>query len=198
MTNLTEIVCVIDKSGSMGPRKADAIGGFNQFLSEQKKLPDEAYLTLVLFDTNHVVMNESTPIKEVRPLDESTYCPYGCTALLDAVGRTIDSIGARLDKLQENQKPSKVLVVILTDGEENSSHQFSKQQIKDKIEHQKNTYSWCFMYLGANQDAFAEAGSIGIPVMNTFQVNLSSAEGVRDSYSAMSRATASYRVTGTI
>lgn len=142
MKNSTEIVCVIDKSGSMEPRTNDAIGGFNSFLLKQQALPDEAYLTLILFDTDYKVINESTPIKNVQRMDTSIYKPSGCTALLDAVGKSIDSLGIRLDKLAEEQKPSKILIIILTDGEENSSRTFTKQQIKDKIDLQRNSYNW--------------------------------------------------------
>lgn len=198
MKNATEIMCIIDKSGSMSPRKADAIGGFNSFIEEQKKLPDDAYLTLVLFDTEVNTVHESVNIKSVPPLDDKTYSPSGCTALLDAVGDGIDRLGARLSSLNENDRPDKVLVVILTDGEENSSHKFTKQQIKDKIELQSGTYKWEFVYLGANQNSFAEASSIGIAMANAFSVDTNTSKGVYDAYSDMSLYTTNYRNTGSI
>lgn len=193
--NLTEIVCIIDKSGSMESVKKDAIGGFNSFIDSQKKVPGEATLTLILFDTIYEVCYEGKNIKDVLNLNDTSYVPCGCTALLDALGKTINSVGARLSKTPEQDRPSKVVFVILTDGEENSSKEFTKKQINDMITHQKDIYKWEFIYLAANQDAIQEARSIGIATANAFNY-VGTAQGTRHVYNVMSNTVANYRSTG--
>lgn len=149
----------------MGDIKDDAISGFNCFLREQKAAGDNATLTLVQFDTESTdVVHESKPILEVPDLNENTFQPRGGTPLLDALGQTIDSTGRALAAIPESTRPDKVVFVVITDGQENSSHRFSKTRIKEMIEHQSSKYNWKFVYLGANQDAFDEAGGVGIGV----------------------------------
>jgi len=185
----TEIVCVIDKSGSMGAVTKDSISGFNEFLKQQKKLPGNAKFTLVLFDTNYKVVCDGVNIEDAESLTEKTYQPSGLTALLDAVGKTIDSVGERLSS--SSDKPDKVIVAILTDGEENASTEYKLETIKSKIEHQQNNYAWEFIYLGANQDSFLEAGKLGIKRSNTFNYNV---DDIADTYClTMSRAVTSHR-----
>lgn len=193
--NLTEIVCIIDKSGSMESVKKDAIGGFNSFIDVQKKVPGDAALTLILFDTIYEVCYEGKNIKDVPNLNDSSYTPCGCTALLDALGKTINSVGARLSKTLEQDRPSKVIFVILTDGEENSSREFTKKQINDMITHQKDVYKWEFIYLAANQDAIHEASYIGIKASNAFNY-VGTAQGTRDVYNVMANTVSNYRSTG--
>src|SRR5580693_1330174 len=161
-TELTEIAIVLDRSGSMASMAKEAIGGFNGFLDSQQKLPGDARLTLVLFDHEHIVKYDERPIKDVSPLDEHTYEPRGTTALLDAIGRTINTIGERLDKTPEPERPGKVIIAILTDGLENASQEFKPKQIRSMIEHQREKYSWEFIYLGANQDAIEVGETMGI------------------------------------
>lgn len=156
------IACVLDRSGSMGSVVDDSIGGFNTFLKEQQKEPGEAKMTMVQFNHEYNIIHDFIDIKEVEPLTNKTYVPAGTTALLDAVGRTIDSLGQRLRNMKEKDRPENVIVVILTDGHENSSKEYAKSAIKEMIEHQQNKYNWSFIFLGANQDAFAEAAQIGI------------------------------------
>ena len=144
---LSEIICIIDRSGSMGIIKNDAIGGFNTFLEEQKKLPGEATLTYIQFDTEYEVVHENKPLKDVQPINGSIYIPRGRTALLDAVGKTIDATGRRLANTPEENRPEKIIVAILTDGEENASHQYNLSKIKEMIKHQKEKYSWEFIFL---------------------------------------------------
>ncbi len=182
---LAEIVCIIDRSGSMESIKNDAVGGFNAFLEEQKKVPGEATLTYVQFDTEYEVVHENTPLQDVKPIDDTVYIPRGSTALLDAIGRTIDSTGKRLANMPEENRPEKVIVAILTDGEENSSRQYELSQIKEKIGHQKEKYSWEFIFLAANQDAFAEAQKIGIDSKDAFNFS-ATGKGVRKAYANMS------------
>lgn len=165
MKDETYIAVLLDRSGSMESVKDDTIGGFNQFISEQKLAGDNALLTLVQFDTVSVdVVHESMRIKNVPALTPETYQPRGGTPLLDALGETIHSTGRALEAIPESNRPDKVVFVVITDGQENSSHEHTKTSIKQLIEHQSSKYNWQFVYLGANQDAFDEAGSMGIPM----------------------------------
>lgn len=160
--DLTEIAFVLDRSGSMNPIAADAIGGFNTFLASQQALPGEARLTLVLFDHEYLVVHDNVAIRQVPPLDAKTFVPRGMTALLDAVGRTIDDVGVRLAATPEEQRPAKVIVAILTDGQENASRDYTFAKVAGMIKHQQEKYSWEFLFLAANQDAIAAAGALSI------------------------------------
>lgn len=163
MKDATHIAVLLDRSGSMESIKAETISGFNFFLNEQKKSGANATLTLVQFDTQSTeVVHEASPIQSVPELNDETYQPRGGTPLLDALGETMISTGRTLAAIPEANRPDKVVFVIITDGQENSSHTFSKTQIKEMLEHQTYVYKWQFIYLGANQDAFAEAGNVGI------------------------------------
>jgi len=192
---LTEIVCIIDKSGSMEAVKEDAIGGFNSFLKEQQEIPGEALVTIVLFDTAYMVVADGVPIDKVPPLDERTYRPGGMTALLDAIGLTLDKVQKRIEETPVSVKPEKVIVAILTDGLENSSVEYSGKQILAKVQHKQQVDCWEFVYLGANQDAIKEGTSLGIKVDNAMNF-ASTGDGVRDSYKYMSNAVRSYREKG--
>ena len=147
--NLTEIAFVMDRSGSMESMKVEAIVAFNQFLKDQRELPGEARLTLVLFDTEFLKPYDNVPIKKVPELNEKTYVPRAGTALLDAMGKTIDEIGKRLAATAEADRPGKVIIACMTDGEENSSQQYSNDAIAAMIRHQQEKYSWDFVFLGA-------------------------------------------------
>lgn len=187
-----ELVLIIDKSGSMDAIKDDAIGGFNSFLEQQRSIDREANVTFALFDDRYQLVHDGKDINEVEHLTTQTYQPSGMTALLDAVGRTVDRVGQRLDGLPESEKPENVIVFILTDGKENASSDYNRDQIKEMVEHQESKYSWEFIYGGANQDAFAEAGGIGIKAENTFNFE-ASGEGTRKAYDNSSELTTSYR-----
>jgi len=182
---LTEIVCVVDRSGSMGAMRREAIGGFNAFLSAQKAEPGEAVLTLVLFDHEYELVHDAVPIAQVPPLDGETYEPRGTTALLDAVGRTIDDVGRRLAGTPEPQRPDKVIVAILTDGLENASQDYTHRKVAKMIAHQREKYSWEFVFLAANQDAIATAARMSIDAADAIGF-AGTAEGVRDAYVCMS------------
>lgn len=162
--NLTDITLVVDRSGSMEAIRADAEGGVNTFLTDQAGQQGEALVTLVQFDTSYEFVHRGVPVKEVPRYE---LVPRGGTALLDAVGRAINETGERLSKMAEADRPGLVVFVVMTDGEENSSQEFAKATIKKMIEHQQSTYNWQFTFLGANQDAFAEAGSIGMTAAGT-------------------------------
>lgn len=193
----TEIICVIDKSGSMATVVNDAIGGFNAFLKAQKELPEEAVMTLVLFDTEYILKHDGVRIKDVPTLDGKTYVPAGSTALLDAVGRTIDDVGARLANTPECERPEKMIMAILTDGEENSSKIYSRAQICDRIKHQTDIYKWEFVFLGANQDAFKSATSIGIEAANTMPF-VGTGAGLMTAFGSINNAISSFRLNGKI
>jgi hypothetical protein len=153
---------VLDRSGSMSAIQSDAEGGLNEFVKQQKKHPGDCTFSLVQFDTEYEFVYRAVPIKEVRHIP---LVPRGSTALLDAVGRAIVETGERLKALAGAQRPGLVVFVILTDGQENSSREFSKAKVKEMIEHQTAAYKWQFTFLGANQDAFAEAGGLGISTL---------------------------------
>lgn len=157
--DLSEIVMVIDRSGSMSSIRGDAQGGINSFIAEQAKEDGEANLTLCQFDQEYEFVHKGVPIQEVPKF---TLIPRGMTALLDAVGRTINETGERLSKMPEADRPLLVIFVIVTDGRENASNEFTLDQIHSMIKEQSETYKWQFVYLGANQDAFAVGKGLGI------------------------------------
>lgn len=162
----TFIIVLMDRSGSMSSIKNDMEGGLNEFVKEQKKLEGEVMFSLIQFDdTNpHEVVYDGVDIQKV---EEITLKAMGCTPLLDAMGKTIVSIGEKLDSMIENEKPEKVLVMIITDGYENASKEYTKDKISEMIKHQEEKYSWEFMYLGANQDAISEGSSFGMNIDKT-------------------------------
>lgn len=188
----SEIVCVIDRSGSMSSIKSDAIGGFNSFLAEQKKVKGEATLTLVQFDTEYEMIHENKPLKKVPKLHDGTYVPRGCTALLDAIGKTINEVSDRVGKLKKTQKPKKVIFAILTDGMENSSREFKRDQIHKMISDKKDADKWEFIFLAANQDAIQEGMSMGIAAKDSFNFQ-ATPTGTRSAYGNMSCNVKSYR-----
>lgn len=185
--NLTELVYIIDRSGSMHHLTADAVGGYNAFLTEQKSLPGEARLTTVLFDDEYKLFCDHVDLKEAKEMTASDCMARGCTALMDAIGRTITSVGKRLANTPEEERPAKVLFMIMTDGYENASREFTRSGVKTMIEHQQSVYSWQFLFVGAGIDAYAEASSIGISAINTVSTSATS-ECVLDSLNAFSKA----------
>jgi len=162
--NWTEIAFILDRSGSMQSIAETAVSGFNELLTQQQQehAQTPVRMSLVLFNTGYEVPFASLPAPELPRLDMKTYSPDGSTALLDAIGRTIDETGARLAAMPEAERPGKVIIAILTDGEENSSRTFTWAQISDKIRHQREVYKWEFLFLGANQDAIATASKMSI------------------------------------
>jgi len=160
--NSTLIAVVLDRSGSMGSIVMDTIGGFNTFVEAQKQGPGECFITLTQFDTEYEIVYSGKNINDVPKLDTKSYVPRGGTALYDAVGRTINEIGANLANRSEGERPSKVIFCIVTDGEENASKEFTQTAIKKLIKQQTKDYSWDFTFLGANIDSFAAGGGIGI------------------------------------
>ncbi len=159
--NLTEVVFILDRSGSMGGLEGDTIGGFNSMMRRQKDLDGEAVVTTVLFDDRYELLHNRVPIKEVLPMTDRQYYVRGTTALLDAVGRTIRRIRRSHRSAADTGRPGKVIFVIITDGLENASQKFSRSQVQDMIR-QCREAEWEFLFLGANMDAVAEAESLGI------------------------------------
>jgi len=182
----SEIAFVLDRSGSMKSCQQAAIEGFNQFLADQQKTDGLAKLTLVLFDDEYLVPISSIPAEEVVSLTDETYQPRGCTALLDAIGQTIDDLGQRLAALAEKDRPGQVIVAILTDGLENASQRFTWKEIAGKIKNQTDTYKWIFLFLGANQDAIATAANLSIAANNAANY-VADAAGSKAGQAAFSR-----------
>ena len=194
MKDATHIAVLLDRSGSMGAVKDETISGFNYFLKEQKAAGANATLTLVQFDTESTdVVHESMPILEVPDLNHQTFQPRGGTPLLDALGQTIDSTGRALAAIPEANRPNKVVFVVITDGQENSSHRHTKASVKERIDHQSSHYNWQFVFLGANQDAFDEAGAVGIAMGNA--ANFAPAR-MQVAFAATAANVASYRRSG--
>lgn len=190
--NFTSINIILDRSGSMGHLRHDTIGSFNTFLQEQRAFPGEAVFTLRTFNEHLTTVCDFLPISNVAELTERTYSPSGSTALLDAVAQTIDDVGARLAFLPEDQRPSKVLVVVITDGQENASHRFTLADVKQRVEHQTSVYSWQFVFLGASLDQINDAVGLGVTAGSTLQYATNSA-GIHSMYDTLSASTTSYR-----
>lgn len=162
MKNLTEIVFILDRSGSMAGLEDDTIGGFNAMIEKQKNEEGDAFVSTILFDNYVEVIHDRVDIRKVRPMTRRDYYVRGCTALLDAVGRTIRHIGNVHKYAREEDRPEKTLFVITTDGMENASREYSYERVRRMIEHEKEKYGWEFIFLGANIDAAREAARFGI------------------------------------
>jgi hypothetical protein len=162
MRDAAQIVIVLDRSGSMEVVREATIESFNKFLAKQKEAQGEASVYFAQFNTEYQMLYDG-PLREARSLTYITYQPNGGTALYDAVGDTIDTLGRRFSSMPERERPSEVIFMVLTDGLENSSRTYSQQMIADRIDHQRSRYSWDFVFLGANQDAVVTARGLNIP-----------------------------------
>ena len=160
--NLTELVFILDRSGSMAGLEQDTIGGFNAMMEKQKREPGETLVSTVLFDQDTQVIYDRVPLENLQPLTEKEYYVRGSTALLDAVGGAIHHIGNVHKYAREEDVPEKTLFVITTDGMENASRRYDYDRVKDMIRRQQERYGWEFLFLGANIDAAQEAGRFGI------------------------------------
>ena len=169
--DLTELVFILDRSGSMGGLEADTVGGFNSLIKDQKNAEGRALVTTVLFDTEFIFVHDRADINDVEPMTEKDYVPRGCTALLDAVGMTVKHIAGIHKYARPEDVPSKTLVIITTDGMENSSREFSYSKVKQLIEKEQKKYGWEFIFLGANIDAAAAADSIGIARASNYKAD---------------------------
>ena len=155
--NLTEIVFILDRSGSMSGLESDTIGGFNAMIEKQKKAPGEALVSTILFDNVSEVIHDRVNIRDIKPMTDREYCVHGCTALLDAIGGAIHHIGNVHKYAREEDVPAHTLFVITTDGMENASRRYDSARVKQMIEHEKSKYGWEFLFLGANIDAVETA-----------------------------------------
>ncbi|MDU2242035.1 MAG: VWA domain-containing protein [Paenibacillus sp.] len=194
---LTELAFILDKSGSMAGLEADTIGGYNSMLGKQKAIEGECRITTVLFDNNYALLHDRIDIRAVSPITEKEYQVGGTTALLDAIGRTIHKIGNAQKHTADEYRAEKVMVVIITDGEENASREYSAERIKKLIEHQKTRYGWEFIFLGANIDAVDTAGRFGISP-DRAQNYHADQEGIELNFRVMSEAVASFRQTASM
>jgi len=158
--DVTELVFVLDRSGSMAGKESDVVGGYNAFLVKQMEEPGETMVTTALFNDRYALLFNGTPATRAR-LDPRQYEPEGTTALLDAVGKTIMDVSSRIVKTPEYLRPRDVIFVITTDGLENASREYGRSQIKELIEHQKLCYGWKFIFLGADIDAYGEGAGLG-------------------------------------
>lgn len=190
--NYTAIGVIIDRSGSMAHLEEDTIGGFNTFLKTQKELPGEADMTLVLFDDKYEVIHDCKPLAEVPDLDSKTYFARGRTALLDAIGRTIKTMGARFAAMDEADRPCKVILTIITDGYENASREYTRDQVLALLKEHQEKYSWEVLYFGANQDAIAVGRDIGVSASNSVNWR-SDSHGTQDAYTMKSLRVATSR-----
>ena len=191
-TNLTELVFIIDRSGSMGGLESDTIGGFNSMLARQQEQDGECRVTTVLFDHEYEILHDRIDIKAVSPITEKEYFVRGNTALLDAIGRTIHKIDNAQKQTAEGYRAEKVLFVITTDGLENASREYTYDKIKSYIERQKSEYGWEFIFLGADIDAVEVANRFGI-ADNRAQNFHKDSEGIALNYEVLSQTVSSYR-----
>lgn len=195
--NLTEIVFILDRSGSMMHLTDDTIGGFNSFIEKQKSEPGEALLTTVLFDDQYEILHNGINLNEVQALTKDQYWARGATAMYDAIGKTINEVGHRLSETPEHHRPGKVIFVITTDGMENASREFTQAKVKEMIQHQTEKYSWEFVFLGANIDSAKTAENIGINKGYAADY-VYSAQGTSSMYEAVDCAVSSLRSTGSV
>ncbi len=188
----TELVFILDKSGSMSGLEADTVGGFNAMLDKQKQVDGDCRITTVLFDHRYELLHDRINIQAVGPITGKDYCVGGTTALLDAIGRTIHKIGSAQKHTAEEFRAEKVLFVIITDGEENASREYPADLVKQMIERQQLLYGWEFIFLGANIDAVQTAAHFGIAPdrAQTFHADHT---GVELNFQVMSEAVAYFR-----
>jgi len=187
----TRILTIIDRSGSMSSIKNDAIGGFNTFLEGQQSVDEEAQMKIVLFDDEYEILCDDD-IQNIKTLTTETYIPRGLTALYDAIGKTINDELDYLASIKKKKRFEKYIVVILTDGGENASKEITKEVVNKLISEQEKDFGWEFVFIAANQDAFASAGALGITGNAIFNFTADSV-GTSNAYSAMSDTVMSYR-----
>ena len=190
--NLTEIVFILDRSGSMCGLEADTIGGFNALIKKQKAEEGEAYVSTILFDDKQQVLHNRVNLKNVKPMTRDEYFVRGCTALLDAVGGAIHYIGNTHKYAREEDRPEKTLFIITTDGMENASRKYTYEKVKQMVQKQKEKYGWEFLFLGANIDAIGVAGRFGIDADRAVNYECDS-KGTEVNYKALNKAVSQVR-----
>lgn len=195
--NLSEIVFLLDRSGSMSGLEKDTIGGFNAMIEKQKKEEGEALISTILFDHETKVLHDRVQVQDVKPISEKDYQVRGCTALLDAMGGAIHHIGNVHKYARNEDVPEHTIFVITTDGMENASSHYSSSKVRTMVERQKEKYGWEFLFLGANMDAIAAARDFGIEEDKAVEYR-SDDIGTRLNYAVMSEAICEFRTKGTV
>ena len=190
--NLTEIVFILDRSGSMSGLEEDTIGGFNSMIEKQKKAEGEALISTVLFDNTSEVIHDRVSVQNIKPMTDKDYTVRGCTALLDAIGGAIHHIGNVHKYARAEDVPEHTLFVITTDGMENASRRYDSEKVKKMIERQKEKYGWEFLFLGANIDAVETARGFGISEDRAVNYH-SDSEGTQLNYEVVSEAICAVR-----
>ena len=190
--NLTELVFILDRSGSMAGLEKDTIGGFNAMIEKQRREDGEAIISTVLFDNTSEVIHDRLTLEAIPPMTQKEYYVRGCTALLDAVGGAIHHIGNVHKYAREEDRPEKTLFVITTDGMENASRRYSYEKVKEMITRQKEKYGWEFLFLGANIDAAREAARFGIGADRAANYNADH-QGTEVIYKAVSETVSNFR-----
>lgn len=183
---LTELVFILDRSGSMSGLESDTIGGFNSLIRKQKKEEGEALISTVLFDDQTEVLYDRIPLSRIQPMNETQYFVRGCTALLDALGDAIHHIGNIHKYAREEDRPEKTIFIITTDGMENASHRYGYEKVKNMVERQRNQYGWEFLFLGANMDAISVSERFGIQAGRAVNYECDS-EGTQLNYEVLSK-----------
>jgi uncharacterized protein YegL len=191
-TNITELVFILDRSGSMAGLESDTIGGFNAMLKKQKEEPGEVAVTTVLFDDKYELLHDRIDIRGIRPITEKEYFVRGSTALLDAIGHTISKIANVQKQTSEEHRADKVMFVITTDGMENASREYTFEKIRSMVEKQKEKYGWEFIFLGANIDAISTAASFGISADRAANF-VSDSAGTNLNFKVVSEAVSAFR-----
>lgn len=186
--NLTEMVFILDMSGSMWSLTSDTIGGYNTLINNQKKEKGDANVTTVLFNDKYMTLHDRANIKDVKEMTDREYSPCGSTAMLDAIGNTITSIGKKLAEMPEADRPGSVIVTIITDGYENRSREYTWNQVKEMITHQREKYNWVFTFIGANIDTMVVGNNLGIDARLSKSYTANS-RGVDSVYKSVSKAT---------
>ncbi len=189
---LTEIVFILDRSGSMSGLEADTIGGYNSLIEKQKKEEGEVYISTVLFDDSCEVLHDRVSLDKIRPMTEEQYYVRGCTALLDAIGGAIHHIGNVHKYARDEDRPEKTLFIITTDGQENASKRYNYEKVKHMVERQKEKFGWEFLFLGANIDAIEEAKRFGIKANRAVNYHCDTV-GTAINYEVLSKAVTTVR-----
>lgn len=195
--NLTELVFILDRSGSMAGLEADTIGGFNAMIEKQRKEAGECYVSTVLFDNVSEVLHDRVKLSEIKPMTDREYTVRGCTALIDAIGGAIHHIGNIHKYARPEDVPAHTMFVITTDGMENASSRYTAQKVKEMIQRQKQKYGWEFLFIGANIDAVETAARYGIGAEHAVNYNADS-EGTKVLYESVSKAVCAMRACGSV
>ena len=190
--NITELVFILDRSGSMSGLEDDTIGGFNSMIEKQKKQDGDCYVSTVLFDDESEVLYDRVKLADISKMTDNDYTVRGCTALIDAIGGAIHHIGNIHKYARPEDVPEHTMFIITTDGQENASHRYTSEQVKKMIEHRREKYGWEFLFIGANIDAVETAARYGIDKERAVNYNADS-EGTRLNYEVMSETICSFR-----